>query len=167
MPDPLPSEVVARLKSDPTKALAEALIVAAAFPDFVSWALRTLGACNREAKGNGHGEHGPRASSGYMSPQNAASRDQALLELMREPRRFLVGDPPIERSPAEHHHRDAQRLEKAGLGEHAGGANGRRLRLAPTLGLICLRRRNGRAGSNPCPASVSRATPPTAGSVTS
>jgi hypothetical protein len=43
MPDPLPSEVVARLKSDPMAALAAALIVAGSFPDLVSWAMRAFG----------------------------------------------------------------------------------------------------------------------------
>jgi hypothetical protein len=43
MPDPLPSDVVARLKSDPTAALAAALIVAGSFPDLVSWAMRAFG----------------------------------------------------------------------------------------------------------------------------
>jgi hypothetical protein len=40
---PLPSDVVARLKSDPTAALAAALIVAGSFPDLVSWAMRAFG----------------------------------------------------------------------------------------------------------------------------
>jgi hypothetical protein len=43
MPDPLPSDVVARLRSDRTTALAAALIVAGSFPDLVSWALRAFG----------------------------------------------------------------------------------------------------------------------------
>jgi hypothetical protein len=42
MPDPLPSDVVARLKSDPTAALAAALILAGSFPDLVSWAVRVF-----------------------------------------------------------------------------------------------------------------------------
>ena len=43
MPDPLPADVVARLKSDPTAALAAALILAGSFPDLVSWAMRVFG----------------------------------------------------------------------------------------------------------------------------
>ena len=42
MPDPLPSDVVARLKSDPTAALAASLILAGSFPDLVSWAVRVF-----------------------------------------------------------------------------------------------------------------------------
>ena len=37
MPDPLSSDVATRLKSDPTAALAAALILAGSFPDLVSW----------------------------------------------------------------------------------------------------------------------------------
>jgi hypothetical protein len=37
MPDPLPADVVARLRSDSTAALAASLILAGSFPDIVSW----------------------------------------------------------------------------------------------------------------------------------
>ena len=61
MPDPLPSDVVARLRSDPTAALAAALILAGSFPDLVSWAVRVFdprdpngaGVSDGVAKGNG------------------------------------------------------------------------------------------------------------------
>ena len=57
MPDPLPSDVVARLKTDPTAALAAALILAGSFPDLVSWAVRVFSgqsdAANCELKANG------------------------------------------------------------------------------------------------------------------
>jgi hypothetical protein len=43
MPDPLPSDIVARLRSDYTAALAASLILAGSFPDIVSWALGKLG----------------------------------------------------------------------------------------------------------------------------
>ena len=39
----LPDDVVVRLRSDPTAALAAALIVASAFPGIVSWAARSFG----------------------------------------------------------------------------------------------------------------------------
>ena len=39
MPDLLPSDIVARLRSDSTAALAASLILAGSFPDIVSWAL--------------------------------------------------------------------------------------------------------------------------------
>ena len=42
MPDPLPSDIVARLRSDSTAALAASLILAGSFPDIVSWALRAF-----------------------------------------------------------------------------------------------------------------------------
>ena len=43
MPDPLSSNVVIQLRSDPTAALAAALILAGSFPDLVSWAMKALG----------------------------------------------------------------------------------------------------------------------------
>ena len=52
MPDPLPSDIVARLRSDSTAALAASLILAGSFPDIVSWALRAFS--------GGHGD--PQAS---------------------------------------------------------------------------------------------------------
>jgi hypothetical protein len=42
MADPLSYDVVARLKSDPTAALAAALILVGSFPDLVSWAVRVF-----------------------------------------------------------------------------------------------------------------------------
>ena len=57
MPDPLSSDTVTQLKSDPTAALAASLILAGSFPDLVSWAMRALGgkdcAANCELKANG------------------------------------------------------------------------------------------------------------------
>ena len=50
MPDPLPSDIVARLKSDPTAALAAALILAGSFPDLVSWAVRVLDRRDHKAR---------------------------------------------------------------------------------------------------------------------
>ena len=50
MPDPLPSDVVAKLRTDPTAALAAALILASSCPDVVSWALRTFTAESSEPK---------------------------------------------------------------------------------------------------------------------
>jgi hypothetical protein len=42
MPDPLPSDIVTRPRSDSTTALAASLILAGSFPDIVSWALRAF-----------------------------------------------------------------------------------------------------------------------------
>ena len=50
MPDPLPSDVVARLRSDSTAALAASLILAGSFPDIVSWALRAFSVKDSEPK---------------------------------------------------------------------------------------------------------------------
>ena len=50
MPDPLPSDIVARLRSDSTAALAASLILAGSFPDIVPWALRAFGAKDSEPK---------------------------------------------------------------------------------------------------------------------
>src|ERR1700733_81030 len=111
MPDPLPSDVVARLKSDPTAALAAALIVAGSFPDLILWAMRAFGghseslegrssehpqddASNREVKANAgrrsnavarndRAKRGRRANGGHTSRQAAAKHDEALLALMR------------------------------------------------------------------------------------
>ena len=59
MPDPLSADVVARLKSDPTAALAAALILAGSFPDLVLWAVRVFSgenaAADGEPKANGAG----------------------------------------------------------------------------------------------------------------
>jgi hypothetical protein len=50
MPDPLPSDHVARLRSDSTAALAASLILAGSFPDIVSWALTALNNKSDEPK---------------------------------------------------------------------------------------------------------------------
>ena len=50
MPDPLPSDIVARLRSDSTAALAASLILAGSFPDIVSWALRAFSVKDSEPK---------------------------------------------------------------------------------------------------------------------
>jgi hypothetical protein len=98
MPDPLPSDVVARLKSDPMAALAAALIVAGSFPDLVSWAMKAFGgkdgASNGEVKANAAGRSNavarndgaktaPLANDGNTSRQAAAKQGEALLALMR------------------------------------------------------------------------------------
>ena len=52
MPDPLPSDIVARLRSDSTAALAASLILAGSFPDIVSWALRAFKSKSDEPEAN-------------------------------------------------------------------------------------------------------------------
>jgi hypothetical protein len=92
MPDPLPSDVVATLKSDPTAALAAALILAGSFPDLVSWAVRVFSgqsdAANCELKPRASpratGQRRARRAKGrHNSREAAAKHDQALLALMR------------------------------------------------------------------------------------
>jgi hypothetical protein len=77
MPDPLPSDMIARLRSDSTAALAASLVLAGSFPDIVSWALRAF-ANSGEPKASipadcgGKNRHSPK-------PQSAIKSDQALL----------------------------------------------------------------------------------------
>ena len=84
MPDPLPSDVVARLRSDSTAALAASLILAGSFPDIVSWALRAFSIKDREPKaslpedGGGKSKH-----TQTPKPRPAVKSDQALLAVMR------------------------------------------------------------------------------------
>ena len=72
MRDPLPSDIVARLRSDSTAALAASLILAGSFPDIVSWALRAFSKSNEPeadvpADTGGKSRHAPR-------PQSASSQ---------------------------------------------------------------------------------------------
>jgi hypothetical protein len=96
MPDPLPADVVGRLRTDSTAALAASLILAGCFPDLVSWALGVFGAKKPtltlglapkggEPKANGGGNGADRKSNATKArPQSPGSFDQALLGLMRE-----------------------------------------------------------------------------------
>jgi hypothetical protein len=146
MPDPLPSEVVARLKSDPTTALAAALIVAGSFPDLVSWAMRAIvgprpslvrsaerpkdGVSNGEVKANAGpsnavvrnkgAKRGRRANSGVTSRQAAAKHDEALLALMRaNPGSRSTEIIRMNGRPRNSTVSSLKRLEKAGLVKHA------------------------------------------------
>ena len=91
MPDPLPSDIVARLKSDPTAALAAALILAGSFPDLVLWAMKAFsgkaGATNGEPKANGAGGSNgtPRAAG-----QGRAFAPRAATTRVR-PRPSMIG----------------------------------------------------------------------------
>jgi hypothetical protein len=136
MPDPLPSDVVARLKSDPTAALAAALILAGSFPDLVLWAMRAFGGKDG-AKANGAGESngvaksdgakkgarppGPQARGRHNSREAAAKHDQALLALMRaNPDANVTEIIRMNGRPRNSTVLSLERLEKAGLIEHAG-----------------------------------------------
>jgi hypothetical protein len=76
MPDPLPSDIVARPRSDSTAALAASLILAGSFPDIVSWALRAFSKSN-EPKASVPAD-GPDKSRHTLRPQPAVKSDQNL-----------------------------------------------------------------------------------------
>jgi hypothetical protein len=139
MPDPLPSDIVARLKSDPTAALAAALILAGSFPDLVSWSVRVFdprdrkaGASNGELKANAAGGSNGVAKrpgakkaarpNGHHAPrEGAAKHDQALLALMQaNPQATVTELIRMNGRPHNSTMLSLERLEKAGLVEHAG-----------------------------------------------
>jgi hypothetical protein len=118
MPDPLPSDIVARLRSDSTAALAASLILAGSFPDIVSWALRAFSSKSDEPEANvpaddeGKSRQAPR-------PQPAVKSDQALLALMRaNPGASLSDLIRLGRRPRTSTVLSLKRLEEAGLVEH-------------------------------------------------
>jgi hypothetical protein len=118
MPDPLPSDIVARLRSDSTAALAASLILAGSFPDIVSWALRAFSSMSGEPKASvfaardGKSRRAPR-------PQSAIKSDQALLALMRaNPGASLADLIRLGRRPRTSTVLSLKRLEEAGLVEH-------------------------------------------------
>jgi hypothetical protein len=82
MPDPLPSDIVARLRSDSTAALAASLVLAGSFPDIVSWALRAFSSKTNEPKASVPAEADGK-SRHALRPQPAVKSDEALLALMR------------------------------------------------------------------------------------
>ena len=114
---PLPSDIVARLRSDSTAALAASLILAGSFPDIVSWALRAFGKsgepkANVPAHGDSKNRHAPRRLS-------AAKSDQALLAVMRaNPGSSLADLIRLGRRPRTSTVLSLKRLEEAGLVEH-------------------------------------------------
>jgi hypothetical protein len=118
MSDPLPSDIVARLRSDSTAALAASLILAGSFPDIVSWALRTFTVKDSEPKasvpadGDAKSRHAPRS-------QLAVKSDKALLTVMRgNPGASLADLIRIERRPRTSTVASLKRLDEAGLVEH-------------------------------------------------
>ena len=119
MPDPLPADVVARLRSDSTAALAASLILAGSFPDIVSWALRAFSKSSESkahvpADGEGKSRHAPRR-------QPAVKSDQALLAVMRaNPGASLADLIRLGRRPRKSTVASLKRLEEAGLVEHPG-----------------------------------------------
>ena len=116
MPDPLPSDIVARLRSNSAAALAASLILAGSFPDIVSWALRAFGKSG-EPKANvpAHDD-----SKNRRAPRrHAAKSDQALLAMMRaNPGARLADLIRLGRRPRTSTVLSLKRLEEAGLVEH-------------------------------------------------
>jgi hypothetical protein len=118
MPDPLPSDIVARLRSDSTAALAASLILAGSFPDIVSWALRAFNVKGSEPKESVRTDGGAKSRQGAR-PQPAAKSDQALLAVMRaNPGASLADLIRLGRRPRTSTVASLKRLEEAGLVEH-------------------------------------------------
>ena len=117
MPDPLPSDIVARLRSDSTAALAASLILAGSFPDIVSWALRAFSSKSDEPKASvparGDDESRPALK------RRSAKSDHALLAVMRaNPGASLADLIRLGRRPRTSTVLSLKRLEEAGLVEH-------------------------------------------------
>ena len=137
MPDPLSSDVVATLKTDPTAALAATMILATSFPDLVSWAMRALGGkcvaseprVNGVGEGNGVGHYqackvarppAPRTKGSPNLRESAAKHDEALLALMQaNPDATVTEILRMSGRPRNSTMLSLERLEKAGLVEHA------------------------------------------------
>jgi hypothetical protein len=117
MPDPLPSDIVVRLRSDSTAALAASLILAGSFPDIVSWALRAFSKSGEPktiapSYGDGKSWHTPK-------PKSAVKSDQALLAVVRaNPGASLADLIRLGRRPRTSTVASLKRLEEAGFVEH-------------------------------------------------
>jgi hypothetical protein len=133
MPDPLPSDVVARLRSDATAALAASLILAGSFPDIGSWALRAFGKSG-ESKASVFTDVGRKGANIKHSPRrlSAAKSDQALLAVMRaNPGSSLADLIRLGRRPRTSTVLSLKRLEEAGLVEHPSKGQYRTVDQAP------------------------------------
>jgi hypothetical protein len=117
MPDPLPSDIVARLRSNSTAALAASLILAGSFPDIVSWALKAFSKSDEpDASVPTHGDGKSRHAT---KPRPAVKSDQALLAVMRaNPGASLADLIRLGRRPRTSTVLSLKRLEEAGLVEH-------------------------------------------------
>jgi hypothetical protein len=116
MPDPLPSDIVARLRSDSTAALAASLILAGSFPDIVSWALRAFSKSG-ELKPSIPTDSGTNRPAPKSKP--AAKSDQALLAVMHaNPDASLADLIRLGRRPRISTVASLKRLADAGLVEH-------------------------------------------------
>lgn len=87
--EPLPGDVVVRLRSDPTAALAAVLAVVASFPNIVSWAARSFGGRSppKRCVEGGDVNGGAGRDKDGSPPRRRQASDQAdrqLLALMRD-----------------------------------------------------------------------------------
>src|SRR6516162_5545637 len=133
MPDPLPADIVARLRSDSTTALAASLILAGSFPDIVSWALRAFSVKDSELKASVPTYVGRKSANIKESPRRpAAKSDQALLAVMRaNPGSSLADLIRLGRRPRTSTVLSLKRLEEAGLVEHPSKGQYRAVDQAP------------------------------------
>jgi hypothetical protein len=146
MPDPLPADIVTRLRSDSTAALAASLILAGSFPDIVSWALKAFSVkdsgpkASVSADGGDRSKHAARPQPAYgvaksrqaTRPKPAAKSDQALLAVMRaNPGASLADLIRLGRRPRTSTVVSLKRLEEAGLVEHPGKGMYRTVEHAP------------------------------------
>ena len=131
MPQPLPDAMVATLKADPCAALAAIMIVANAHAELLAWAQRRPAprrqpAANGAGGSNGVAKHQgakktARANGRHTPREDAAKHDQALLALMQaNPDATVTEIIRMNRRPRNSTVLSLERLEKAGLVEHAG-----------------------------------------------
>jgi hypothetical protein len=149
MPQPLPDTVVATLRTDPCAALAAIVIISNAHSELLAWAQRAISGCpppsavggKAGAKANGAGGSngvagsdgapgqaprinsagGGRAKGRDTSREAAAKHDQALLALMHaNPHATVTEIIRMNGRPRNSTVLSLDRLEKAGLIEHAG-----------------------------------------------
>jgi hypothetical protein len=123
--EPLPDDVVVRLRSDPTAALAAALIVASAFPGIVSWAARSFGRQShpkRCAEGDANGGAGRDEDDSPPTRRQASDQtDQQLLALMRDnPGATITQLVRLSGRSRSSIVMSLKRLEEAGLVDHGG-----------------------------------------------
>ena len=128
--EPLPDDVVARLRSDPTAALAAVMIVISAFPSIVSWADRAFGDQSHpkrrvESGGGANSGEGNDCKDGNDLPprrrEASEHADQQLLALMRDnPGATVAGLTKLSGRSRSSTVLSLKRLEEAGLVNHGG-----------------------------------------------
>src|SRR5208337_2826875 len=128
--EPLPDDVVVRLRSDPTAALAAVLVVISAFPNIVSWAARAFGGQSHpkrrvEGGGGANGGEGKDGRDGNDLPprrrEASEHADQHLLALMRDnPDATIARLTKLSGRSRSSTVLSLKRLEEAGLVNHGG-----------------------------------------------